>query len=176
MEARPARRAGARTATTVARREFCGLDEIALLGEMAGTKLGRDRVRWLRVQGAWSLAVGWHLRRVTRACSLIGDTLTVEVRDRAWLTELERIAPKITARLGELIPADPVRNVVFRIGPLAQGAAGGVPMKGSAERAGKARPVNGSAMHVSLETVGDECLRDRLRVVMDRYLHAKRAG
>lgn len=175
MEARRPRRVGVRSTTAVAHREFCGVDEIAL-GEMPGTKLGGDRMRRLRVQGAWAVAVGWQIRKVTRPCSLRSDTLTVEVRDRAWLAELEKLAPRITARLKALIPGDPVRKVVFRIGPVAQPQVSTRPDDRLPEHAKGARPGTGSGMSASLAKVGDEALRDRLESIIDRYLLHKRAA
>lgn len=176
MEARRPRRAGVRTATTVARGEFCGIDEIALLGKMSGTKLGDERKKRLRVQGAWAVAVGWQIRNVTRPRSLRADTLTVEVRDRAWLTELEKLASRIIARLNALLPGNPVRKVVFRIGPIAQSPRASTTP--SARRVGvdvKAED-GGSGMRDFLHRVGDEALRQRLEGIISRYLLRKRAA
>jgi Dna[CI] antecedent, DciA len=65
-----------------------------------------------KIAFAWRLVAGPALSRAG-APRWAGDgTLSIRVRDAAWLREIARARPMLTARLAELLGPDVVRRIV----------------------------------------------------------------
>ena len=70
----------------------------------------RDRVRILE---QWPEIVGDQVARVTRARSVDGSTLIVEVRNSAWLMELNMLKGDIIGRANERLDDVSIEKIVF---------------------------------------------------------------
>jgi hypothetical protein len=66
---------------------------------------------------AWPAAVGKKIAVHTRATSLAGGRLRVEVEDAVWQRQLSVLKRQILARLEEVVGTSVVRDVDFRVVP-----------------------------------------------------------
>lgn len=163
--------------------DFAAFDEIALFSDaLTGDELapGRtpaaaERLLLLKLLGAWSRAVGPHLKAVAWPASCREGRLTVEVRDAGWKRELERARPEIHSRLARLMPDQPIREIAFRLkSVLPEGSTATVARRDTA--AAPAPPLARPAGRAVLDAAqplrpGPACdLSDQLRQVMGRYL------
>jgi len=156
-------------------REFTSVDEIGRTSDsLFGLDLAGDPMRLLRVNTAWSRAVGSHLRTVSRPSSFVSGRLAVEVADQTWKKELDHLTPSILARLAQVMPSEPVAEVTFRV---RRASASSAPMPGrvalapvpAAEDA-RRESWSSAEMNEPLKGVRDGELRCRLSRVMGRYL------
>jgi len=129
----------------------------------------------VRLTRAWSTVVGTHLGAATRPAWYSVGRLVVEVKDATWKRELERLAPEIQTRLETLAGVPRVDGITFRVRAARfQAIPGGG--QGKTSRTAAAPPAKGRRQEItdelrgSLERVSDTALRDRLTVVMGKYL------
>jgi predicted nucleic acid-binding Zn ribbon protein len=71
------------------------------------------QVRRMEVLDAWPELVGEQLARVTKARSVDGSTLLVEVKSSAWLMELNMMRGDFLRRVNERLEDVPLDRVVF---------------------------------------------------------------
>jgi len=87
------------------------------VGDVLGDVLkqhGVDKqVRRAGVLEMWPEIVGEKLARVTRVKGVDNDTLFVEVRSSAWLTELSMLKGEVLERVNARIADAPVARIVF---------------------------------------------------------------
>jgi predicted nucleic acid-binding Zn ribbon protein len=69
-------------------------------------------------QAAWEQAVGPALAAVSRPKEVRREVLEVVVAHSAAAQELALAAPRVLAKLAELMPQQPVRRLRYRVGPL----------------------------------------------------------
>ena len=149
-------------------REFTSIDEIGRTsGSVFGSDPAGDRMRLLRLETAWGRAVGTHLKSVSRPSSVSASRLVVEVTNQTWKKELDYLASSILARLAQVMPAEPIAEISFRVrrggDPPAPGRAGTAAW---IDPAGKGRR---APAWVASEVAEDD-LQGRLSSVMGRYL------
>lgn len=65
------------------------------------------------VLDVWPELVGEHIARVTRARSVDDATLIVEVRNSAWLMELNMMKGDFLLRVNERMKETPLEKIVF---------------------------------------------------------------
>ncbi len=65
----------------------------------------------------WHTAVGKKVAAHTRAISLAGNHLTVEVEDAIWQRQLYVLKGQILKRLEEILGPSVVREIEFRVSP-----------------------------------------------------------
>lgn len=73
----------------------------------------REQLERVEVLGEWAERVGPKIADVTRARSVAGRTLIVEVRSSAWLMELNMMRGRILARLNESRSEAPLEKLIF---------------------------------------------------------------
>lgn len=66
-------------------------------------------------RAAWARAVGKVIARHSRAVSLAGSCLRVEVEDAVWRGQLVTLEPQILAKLREVLGPDTVARIEFRV-------------------------------------------------------------
>lgn len=156
------------------------MDAIALRPHEGAEQEGvASKLRLLRLQGAWSRAVGPQVRSVAMPLAFRSRRLLVQVADAAWRRELDRLKPEILQRLAALLPSEPIECITFRPGPslprlqpssaLPDGEAGPRP-SGTIVGPG----LDLADLSAPLQRVEDPALRDRLRGVVGRYLERNR--
>jgi len=156
--------------------DFSSIDDIGRQSERHfGSERFPERLRFLRLDHAWGVAVGAHVRAVTRPALGTADSLVVEVRDAKWKKELDRLKPEILARLNRQIPSSPVSDITFRVRKTAGADWRAEPVGGSlpstaTNRPGRPETAVPSEASSSLHDVTDDALRERLSRVMVRYL------
>lgn len=72
-----------------------------------------DQVRRMSVLDEWPELVGEAVRRVTHARSVEEAVLIVEVRNSAWLMELNMMKGDFVRRVNEHMPDTPIERIVF---------------------------------------------------------------
>ena len=72
-----------------------------------------DQVRRMGAVEAWPEVVGEHVAEVTRARSVEGAILFVEVRSSPWLMELNMMKGELLRRVNERLPEAPLDRIVF---------------------------------------------------------------
>jgi predicted nucleic acid-binding Zn ribbon protein len=87
------------------------------------------------VRAAWPQAVGPRIASHTRPVALRESKLVVEVEDLTWQSQLTTMSAQILPRLKEMVGADSVRSIEFRLG---------VPRR-MPQRAGQARAARDEA-------------------------------
>lgn len=70
------------------------------------------------VRAAWENAVGGKAARHSRARSLKGSRLIVNVDDSSWLYELTVQKKEILKKLGEILKGNKIKDITFRIGEM----------------------------------------------------------
>ena len=65
----------------------------------------------------WPVAVGKKIAVHTRAISLAGGRLRIEVEDAVWQRQLSVLKRQILSRLEEVVGTSVVRDVEFRVAP-----------------------------------------------------------
>lgn len=94
------------------------------LSEILGTLmeargLGRQRAR-RELEAAWAAAVGESTAQRSRIAGLRHGVLTVTVAHPALLEELAAFRkPQVLEALRQALPTTPIRDLRFRVGPLA---------------------------------------------------------
>lgn len=73
----------------------------------------KDQVERMGALELWPEIVGEQLARVTRATGVDDGVLIVEVRNSAWLMELNMMKGDFLARVNERIPEVPMERIVF---------------------------------------------------------------
>jgi predicted nucleic acid-binding Zn ribbon protein len=66
-------------------------------------------------RAAWPAAVGKRIAAYCERMFLDGNTLTVEVEDGVWQTQLTTLAPQILNKLDDVLGPGVVNNVRFRV-------------------------------------------------------------
>ena len=180
--------------------DFSSVDEIGRHSDRHfGSERFSERLRFLRLDHAWSLAVGAHVRGVARPSSCTAGSLIVDVRDAKWKKELDRLKPEILARLSPLLKPSQVRDIAFRVRKSAGDDLAPASARLAAFAAAASAPPAPSALSVnaprnrtlrpgmtdlpketasadrselssSLHDVTDHALKERLASVMVRYL------
>lgn len=79
--------------------------------EVAGVKT------WHLAPGAWAAAVGKKIASHTKPAFLQNGTLTVEVEDAVWQTQLRTLAPSILPRIEKIVGANIIERLEFRLTP-----------------------------------------------------------
>ena len=86
------------------------------VGELVGSLLKQkglqEQVERVGILEEWDGLVGERIAEVTRAKSLSGDTLFVEVKSSAWMSELDFMKGEILEKLNEHSGA-PIEKLVF---------------------------------------------------------------
>jgi len=72
-----------------------------------------DQVRRVSVLDEWPALVGEAVARVTHARSVEDAVLIVEVRNSAWLMELNMMKGDFVRRVNEHMPETPIERIVF---------------------------------------------------------------
>ena len=72
-----------------------------------------DQVRRMSVLDEWPELVGEAVARVTHARSVEDAVLIVEVRNSAWLMELNMMKGDFVRRVNEHMPDTPIERIVF---------------------------------------------------------------
>ncbi len=67
--------------------------------------------------GAWAAAVGKKIASHTKPAFLQNGTLTVEVEDAVWQTQLRTLAPSILPRIEKIVGANIIERLDFRLTP-----------------------------------------------------------
>ena len=73
----------------------------------------KEQVQRMGVLGLWPEIVGEQLARVTRAKAVDDGVLIVEVRNSAWLMELNMMKGDFLGRVNERLPEVPLERIVF---------------------------------------------------------------
>lgn len=72
-----------------------------------------EQVERVRILDLWPEVVGEQVARVTRARSVDGRTLVVEVRSSAWLMELSMLKGDIVGRVNKRLDGASIDKLVF---------------------------------------------------------------
>lgn len=83
-----------------------------LLGALLEKKGLKEQLERTGVLDEWADAVGEQISSVTRARSVSGGTLFVEVRSSAWMSELDFMKGEILGTLNKRAEA-PIEKIVF---------------------------------------------------------------
>jgi len=67
--------------------------------------------------GAWAAAVGKKVASHTKPTFLHNGTLTVEVEDAVWQTQLRTLEPSILPRIEKIVGSKVIERIEFRIMP-----------------------------------------------------------
>ena len=95
-------------------RRKAGLERMdSVLAEVLDEAGVLDQVARVRVLDLWPEIVGEQVARVTRARSVDGAKLIVEVRSSAWLMELNMLKSDILGRVNEHLSDVPLERIVF---------------------------------------------------------------
>ncbi|MDX1493840.1 MAG: DUF721 domain-containing protein [Longimicrobiales bacterium] len=95
-------------------RRRAGLERMSAVLEQVLDETGvADHVERVRVLDLWPEVVGEQVARVTRARSVDESTLIVEVRNSAWLMELNMLKGDIVARVNERLDDVSIDKLVF---------------------------------------------------------------
>ncbi len=73
----------------------------------------KEQVERMRVLDLWPELVGEHVARVTRAKGVSESTLFVELRNSAWLMELNIMKGEFLASVNERLGDVPLERIVF---------------------------------------------------------------
>ena len=96
------------------RRRKSGLEPMAsVLSDVLDDAGVADHVQRVRVLELWPEIVGDQVARVTRARSVDESTLIVEVRNSAWLMELNMLKGDIIGRANERLDDVSIDKIVF---------------------------------------------------------------
>lgn len=159
-----------------------GFSSVGDIGQISDRLFGAgqasERLRLLRLENAWGRAVGVHLRSVARPSAYHGRSLVVDVRDAGWKRELDRLKPEILFKLGRLLPSQQVDDISFRVRKTAE-RMNEASATSPPAHAFRPEPQAGAEadsiveMSAHLLSVPDRQLRERLSLVMARYLARK---
>lgn len=95
-------------------RRKAGLEPMAsVLSDVLDEAGVADQVERVRILELWPEIAGEQVARVTRARSVDGSTLIVEVRNSAWLMELNMLKGDIISRANERLDDVSIEKVVF---------------------------------------------------------------
>lgn len=95
-------------------RRKSGLEPMAtVLSDVLDEAGVADHVERVRVLDLWPEIVGEQVARVTRARSVEESTLIVEVRNSAWLMELNMLKGDIVGRTNERLDDVSIEKIVF---------------------------------------------------------------
>lgn len=95
-------------------RRKAGLERMSSVLEKVLDDAGvADHVERVRVLDLWADVVGEQVARVTRARSVDESTLIVEVRNSAWLMELNMLKGDIVDRVNERLDDVSIEKIVF---------------------------------------------------------------
>jgi hypothetical protein len=79
---------------------------------------GKETASELQAFGWWSRGVPVRIRNNSAPISIRRRTLLVHVTTSAWAQELQFMKDDLLERLHRACPSSPVKNLVFRVGPL----------------------------------------------------------
>lgn len=104
-------------------REGRAADRVAAILGSSFASLGISaKIREHKIKKAWAGAVGPNISRRSAPIRLIGTVLYCAVSSSPWMTELSYQKPSIMARLNSFLGEATVSDMVFRIGPVRDGA------------------------------------------------------
>lgn len=67
--------------------------------------------------GAWAAAVGKKIASHTKPAFLQNGTLTVDVEDAVWQTQLRTLEPSILPRIEKIVGSNIIERIEFRLTP-----------------------------------------------------------
>ena len=92
-------------------------DLLMLVPQMIRRSADSDEAREQAAFGAWLIAVGGPIRRVTAPIRLERKTLIVAVPDSTWRTQLAGMKGQIIFKLNSLLGAALVTNIEYVVNP-----------------------------------------------------------
>lgn len=128
------------------------------------------RCSGMRLPALWKQAVGDYIATHSCPVGLRAGVLTVHVSNPAWMQELHFLRAQLLEALNLLIPEEPLRDITFRIGPVA-----GEPRPEEPAPPTPLTPAEVERVRDSAAAIADPDLRSTFSGLMKAYLKNRSA-